>query len=94
LDLGFGTFAQKRPDKAEREWPGLIAQLGLGPEYFLAVYEAFPQAGWRAAENPAGYIKRVPGGGKRYFLDFSEQTAYSAALKGAVPVPCRRQAGE
>jgi len=32
--------------------------------------------------------------GSPFRIDFSEQTAYSAFLKGAVPVPCRRQAGE
>lgn len=53
------TVAQKRPDEAEAEWAWVMEQLELGPEYFLAIYEAVRQGGWREAENPAGYIKKV-----------------------------------
>jgi len=53
------AVAPKRPDEAEAEWAWLMEQLGLGPEYFLAIYEAVRQGGWREAENPAGYIKKV-----------------------------------
>lgn len=51
--------AQKRPDEAEAEWAWVMEQLELGPEYFLAVYEAVRQGRWPEAENPAGYIKKV-----------------------------------
>ena len=49
--------AQKRPDEAEDEWKWLMEQLGLGPKYFLAIYEAVRQGRWREAENPVGYLK-------------------------------------
>ena len=49
--------AQKRPDEAEDEWKWLMEQLGLGPQYFLAIYEAVRQGRWREAENPVGYLK-------------------------------------
>jgi hypothetical protein len=51
--------APKRPDEAEVEWAWVMEQLELGPEYFLAIYEAVRQGGWREAESPAGYIKKV-----------------------------------
>ena len=51
--------AVRRPDEAEAEWGWIMKELGLGPEYFLAVYEAVRQGRWREAENPAGYIKKV-----------------------------------
>ena len=53
------VLAQKPPDRAEAEWVWVMEQLELGPEYFLAIYEAVRQGGWREAENPAGYIKKV-----------------------------------
>ena len=53
------TVAHKRPDEAEAEWAWVMEQLELGPEHFLAIYEAVRQGGWREAENPAGYIKKV-----------------------------------
>ena len=34
-----------------------MEQLGLGPQYFLAIYEAVRQGRWREAENPVGYLK-------------------------------------
>src|SRR6185503_13612714 len=51
--------SHRRPDEAEAEWAWVMEQLELGPEYFLAIYEAVRQGGWREAENPAGYIKKV-----------------------------------
>jgi hypothetical protein len=53
------TLAQRRPDEAEAEWVWVMKQLGLGPEYFLAIHEAIRQGRWRGAENPAGYLKAV-----------------------------------
>jgi hypothetical protein len=53
------NLAQSRPDQAEGEWAWLMKQLGLRPEYFLAIHEAIRQGRWRGAENPAGYIKAV-----------------------------------
>ncbi len=53
------TIALKRPDEAEQEWAWVMEHLELGPEYFLAIHEAVRQGGWREAENPAGYIKKV-----------------------------------
>lgn len=53
------TVALRRPDEAEAEWAWMMEQLGLGPEYFLAIHEAVRQGGWREAENPAGYVRTV-----------------------------------
>lgn len=53
------TIAQKRPDQVEGEWAWVMEQLGLGPEYFLAIHEAVRRGGWREADNPAGYLRTV-----------------------------------
>ena len=47
----------RKPDEAEAEWAWVMKELGLGPEYFLAVYEVIRQGRWREAENPGGYLK-------------------------------------
>jgi hypothetical protein len=52
-------IAAKRPDEAEAEWAWLMKELELGPEYFLAIYEAVRQGRWRESENPGAYIKSV-----------------------------------
>ena len=36
-----------------------MEQLGLGPEYFLAIYETVRQGRWRGARNPRAYLKTV-----------------------------------
>ena len=41
------------------EWEWLMRQLKLGPEYFLAIYEAVGQGRWRTANNPKAYLKTV-----------------------------------
>jgi hypothetical protein len=53
------SVASKRPDEAEAEWAWLMKELELGPEYFLAIYEAVRQGRWRESENPGAYIKSV-----------------------------------
>lgn len=52
-------IALRRPDEAEAEWAWLMKELELGPEYFLAIYEAVRQGRWRDSENPGAYIKSV-----------------------------------
>ena len=37
------TVATRRPDEAEPEWAWVMKELELGPEYFLAIYEAVRQ---------------------------------------------------
>ena len=76
-DKWLGTLeiiSVRRPDEAEAEWAWVMKELGLGPEYFLAIYEAVRKGGWQEAGNPAGYIKTVarrearlqgPGGERR-----------------------------
>jgi len=48
-----------QPDQSSSEWEWLMKRLGLGPEYFLAIYEAVRQGRWRKAKNPRAYIKTV-----------------------------------
>jgi hypothetical protein len=51
--------SQLRPEQTNAEWEWLMQQLGLGPQYFLAVREAVHQGRWRNAKNPKAYIKTV-----------------------------------
>ena len=53
------TISKRPPDEANAEWEWLLAQLGLGPEYFLAIYAAVRQGRWRAARDPKAYLKTV-----------------------------------
>jgi hypothetical protein len=53
------AVSQKPPDQATKEWEWLMRQLKLGPEYFLAIYEAVGQGRWRTALNPLAYLKTV-----------------------------------
>ena len=53
------AVSRSRPHQSNGEWEWLMKELGMGPEYFLAIYEAIQQGRWRAAENPRAYIKTV-----------------------------------
>ena len=53
------TVSRQSPDEANAEWEWLMEQLGLGPEYFLAIYEAVRQGRWRGARDPKAYLKTV-----------------------------------
>ena len=53
------AVAQRPPDQAGAEWEWLMEQLGLGPEYFLAIYEAVQEGRWRGARDPKAYLKTV-----------------------------------
>lgn len=53
------TVAHRPPDEANAEWEWLLEELGLGPEYFLAIYEAVRQGRWRTARDPKAYLKTV-----------------------------------
>jgi AraC-like DNA-binding protein len=50
-------LAIRRPDQAESDWKWVMEQLGLDPQYFVAVYEAIKEGRWRTAEDPGAYIK-------------------------------------
>lgn len=47
------------PSEMNAEWTWLMLELGLRPEYFLAVLEAIKQGRWRKARNPKAYLKTV-----------------------------------
>jgi hypothetical protein len=51
--------SQPGSNKSDPEWEWLMQQLGLGPEYFLAVRAAVKQGRWRGAKNPKSYVKTV-----------------------------------
>ena len=53
------AVAQRPPDEANAEWEWLMEQLELGPEYFLAIYEAVQEGRWRGARDPKAYLKTV-----------------------------------
>jgi hypothetical protein len=53
------VILQRRPDQAEAEWSWVMEQLGLGTQYFIAIYEAIKEERWRTAENPGAYLKTV-----------------------------------
>lgn len=53
------TISKSQPDACNAGWEWLMAQIGLGPEYFLAIHEAVRQGRWRTAENPRAYLKTV-----------------------------------
>lgn len=52
-------LAIRRPDQAEAEWKWVMEQLGLGPQYFIALYDALKEGRWRTADDPGAYIKAV-----------------------------------
>jgi len=47
------------PSEMNEEWTWLMQELGLRPEYFLAVLEAIKQGRWRKAKIPKAYLKTV-----------------------------------
>jgi hypothetical protein len=49
--------SQLGPNQSSAIWVWFIQELGLRPEYFLAIREAVLQGGWRTAKNPRAYIK-------------------------------------
>ncbi|HKV93884.1 MAG TPA: hypothetical protein VJW20_15160 [Candidatus Angelobacter sp.] len=53
------VVSERQPDQCNEEWQWLMEQLGLGPEYFLAIYAAIQQGRWRTANNPKAYLKTV-----------------------------------
>lgn len=53
------AVAQRPPDEVNAEWEWLMEQLGLGAEYFLAIYEAVREGRWRGAKDPRAYLKTV-----------------------------------
>ena len=53
------TAAKLGVEESSAVWVWIMQELGLGPQYFLAVREAVQQGRWRTAKNPRTYIKTV-----------------------------------
>lgn len=79
------AIAGRPPDEANAEWEWLMYQLGVGPEYFLAIYAAIQQGRWRAANNPKAYLKTVA---KREASKIDAQAERSAELVFPGEIEC------
>ena len=53
------TAAKLGVEQSSAIWAWIMQELGLGPQYFLAIREAVRQGRWRTAKNPKAYIKTV-----------------------------------
>jgi hypothetical protein len=53
------TAAKVGVEQSSAVWVWIMQELGLGPQYFLAIREAVQQGRWRTAKNPKTYIKTV-----------------------------------
>jgi hypothetical protein len=53
------TTAKLGVEQSSAIWMWMMQDLGLGPQYFLAIREAVQQGKWRTAKNPKAYIKTV-----------------------------------
>ena len=53
------TAAKLGVEHSRPVWVWMMQDLGLGPQYFLAIREAVQQGRWRTAKNPRTYIKTV-----------------------------------
>ena len=53
------TAAKLGVEQSSAVWVWIMQELGLGPQYFLAVREAVQQGRWRTAKNPRAYLKTV-----------------------------------
>jgi len=53
------TAAKLGVEQSSAIWMWMMQDLGLGPQYFLAIREAVQQGRWRTAKNPKAYIKMV-----------------------------------
>ena len=53
------TAATLGVEQSNAIWVWIMQELGLGPQYFLAIREAVQQGRWRTAKNPRTYIKTV-----------------------------------
>jgi hypothetical protein len=82
------TAAKVGVEQSSAVWMWIMQELGLGPQYFLAIREAVQQGRWRTAKNPKTYIKTVA---KREALKMGLVTEDSGNL---VPVGSSRSDGE
>jgi len=71
------TAAKVSVEQSSALWVWMMQELGLGPQYFLAVREAVRQGRWRSAKSPKAYIKSVA---KREALKMGLATQDSANL--------------
>ncbi|HEY2497519.1 MAG TPA: hypothetical protein VGK24_10645 [Candidatus Angelobacter sp.] len=53
------TAAKLGREQPSAIWLWIMQELGLGPQYFLAIREAVQQGRWRTAKNPRAYLKTV-----------------------------------
>lgn len=53
------TAAKLDVEQSSAVWVWIMQELGLGPQYFLAIRKAVQQGRWRTARNPKSYIKIV-----------------------------------
>lgn len=53
------TAAKLGVEQCSAIWVWIMQELGLGPQYFLAIREAIQQGRWRTAKNPKAYIKTL-----------------------------------
>jgi len=53
------TAAKLGVEQSSAIWMWMMQDLGLGPQYFLAIREVVQQGKWRTAKNPKAYIKTV-----------------------------------
>ena len=53
------TAAKLGVEHSRSVWVWMMQDLGLGPQYFLAIREAVQQGRWRTAKNPRTYIKTL-----------------------------------
>jgi hypothetical protein len=53
------TAAKLGVEQSSAIWMWMMQDLGLGPQYFLAIRQAVLQGRWRTAKNPRTYIKTV-----------------------------------
>lgn len=51
--------SQSPPTELTDEWDWLLEQLGLPPDFFLALLGAIGQGRWRTAKNPRSYLRTV-----------------------------------
>lgn len=82
------TAAKLSVEQSSAVWVWIMQELGLGPQYFLAIREVVREGRWRTAKNPKAYIKTAA---KRQALKMGLVKEDSGNL---VTVGSRRSEGE
>ena len=71
------AVSRRPPDECNAEWEWLMKELGLSPDYFLAIYEVVRRGRWRGARDPKAYLKTVA---KRGAAEMELRVAEDAVL--------------